>query len=89
MSTTTDRVIHISPGDGQVIDSLVESGAYSDEAEVVSSALHALSDRDAAFELWLHQTVVPILEEEDAGNVTYLSAEEALEYLRTERQARV
>ena len=41
------------------IDAKVRSGAYASSSEVIRAGLRALQERDAAFERWLREEVVP------------------------------
>jgi antitoxin ParD1/3/4 len=41
------------------IDAKVRSGAYASGSEVIRAGLRALQERDAVFERWLHDEVVP------------------------------
>jgi antitoxin ParD1/3/4 len=70
------------------IDSLVSSGAYANENEVVNAGLQALQDRDATIEQWLRDEVLPVVAAMEADPARAISGEEveaALQALYAER----
>jgi antitoxin ParD1/3/4 len=50
MPTALKRTISLPPQQAEYVDSLVASGAYADESEVVKAGVEALRDREAALE---------------------------------------
>ncbi|HLG47103.1 MAG TPA: type II toxin-antitoxin system ParD family antitoxin [Reyranella sp.] len=59
MPKVAKRTFSLPPEQAAYIDAKVEDGAYASGSEVVRAGLRALQERDAAFERWLSEEVVP------------------------------
>ena len=59
MAKVSKRTFSLAAEQAAYIDAKVGSGAYASGSEVVRAGLRALQERDAAFERWLHEEVVP------------------------------
>lgn len=59
MGRVSKRTFSLPPEQAAYIDGKVKSGAYASSSEVVRAGLRALQERDAAFERWLREEVVP------------------------------
>ncbi len=66
MPATAKRTVSLPVEQASYIDSLVESGAYASESDVVLAGLEALQDRDAEIERWLINDVLPVVEAMEA-----------------------
>jgi putative addiction module CopG family antidote len=85
----TQQFSIILPRDlAEAIEGKVKSGAYASVSEVVQEGVHALLERDAAVEQWLHDEVI-------AGHQEYLTdpsqgvpAEKILDRIKARRAAR-
>ena len=60
MSTAAKRTVLLPAEQASYIDSLVQSGAYASESDVVVAGLEALQDRDQTIEQWLREEVLPV-----------------------------
>jgi antitoxin ParD1/3/4 len=59
MPGVSKRTFSLPTEQARYIDSKVKSGAYASGSEVIRAGLRALQERDAAFERWLREEVVP------------------------------
>jgi antitoxin ParD1/3/4 len=59
MAKVSKRTFSLSAEQATYIDTKVDSGAYASGSEVIRAGLRALQERDAAFERWLNEEVVP------------------------------
>jgi antitoxin ParD1/3/4 len=59
MAKVSERTFSLSAEQATYIDTKVHSGAYASGSEVIRAGLRALQERDAAFERWLNEKVVP------------------------------
>ena len=59
MSKVSKRTFSLPAEQAAYIDAKVDSGAYASGSEVIRAGLRALQERDAVFERWLHEEVVP------------------------------
>jgi antitoxin ParD1/3/4 len=59
MAKVSKRTFSLAAEQAAYIDAKVGSGAYATGSEVIRAGLRALQERDAAFERWLHEEVVP------------------------------
>ena len=78
MSKIAKRTFSLSSEQAAYIDAKVSSGAYATGSEVIRAGLRALQERDAAFERWLREEVVP----------TYDSAKSAFSQARARFRGR-
>jgi antitoxin ParD1/3/4 len=72
----------------QAVEGKVRSGDYASVSEVVSDSLHALLERDAAFDQWLRDEVVAGHEEYLADPSKGIPAEDILARIKARRAAR-
>lgn len=59
MAKISKRTFSLPTEQTRYIDAKVSSGAYASASEVIRAGLRALQERDAAFERWLREEVVP------------------------------
>jgi antitoxin ParD1/3/4 len=59
MAKISKRTFSLAAEQSEYIDAKVNSGAYASGSEVIRAGLRALQERDAAFERWLREEVVP------------------------------
>jgi antitoxin ParD1/3/4 len=59
------------------VDAKIRSGAYASGSEVIRAGLRALQERDAVFERWLHDEVVPIYDATKADPSSRIPAKAA------------
>ena len=59
MAKASKRTFSLPAEQAAYIDAKVGSGAYASGSEVIRAGLRALQERDAVFELWLREEVVP------------------------------
>ena len=88
MPAAPRRTVTLPEEEASYIDSLVSSGAYGSESEVVSAGLHALRERDEEIEEWLRKEVVPVYDAMKADPSRGLSIEDvdaAIKKRHTER----
>jgi len=60
MASTDKRTITLPADQARYVDSLVASGRYASESDVVSAGLRALQEREAGMERWLREEVLPV-----------------------------
>jgi antitoxin ParD1/3/4 len=60
MPPARKRTFSLPAKHADYIDSLVESGAYASDSDVVRAGIEALQDRDISIERWLREEVVPV-----------------------------
>ena len=78
MSPTLKRTVSLPAEQASYIDSLVESGAYASESEVVLAGLEALQDRDNSIERWLWEEVAPVYDAVQADPSRVVRADQVL-----------
>jgi antitoxin ParD1/3/4 len=85
------RSVVLSRHAARVIDELVASGSYADEAEVLQAGLDALRDRSTALEAWLRDEVIPVYDAMQADPGRGISVEDVSRSLDEiyERRVRV
>jgi antitoxin ParD1/3/4 len=76
MPSLRKRTISLPDAETGYIDSLVASGAYASESEVVRAGLDALRDREAEIEEWLREEVLPVVKAMEADPSRGVSADE-------------
>jgi antitoxin ParD1/3/4 len=54
------RTITLPADQARYLDSLVASGRYASESDVISAGLRALQEREAGIERWLREEVAPV-----------------------------
>jgi len=59
MAKVSKRTFSLPAEQAAYIDAKVGSGAYASGSEVIRAGLRALQERDAVFERWLREEVVP------------------------------
>ena len=59
MARISKRTFSLPTEQAAYIDAKVNAGAYASGSEVLRAGLRALQERDAAFERWLREEVVP------------------------------
>ena len=59
MGKVSKRTFSLPAEQAAFIDAKVNSGAYATGSEVIRAGLRALQERDAVFEQWLREEVVP------------------------------
>jgi antitoxin ParD1/3/4 len=59
MTKVSKRTFSLPAEQAAYIDAKVGSGAYASGSEVIRAGLRALQERDAVFERWLREEVVP------------------------------
>lgn len=59
MARISKRTFSLPTEQAAYIDAKVNAGAYASGSEVIRAGLRALQERDAAFERWLREEVVP------------------------------
>ena len=74
MGRVSKRTFSLPPEQAAYIDGKVKSGAYASSSEVVRAGLRALQERDAAFERWLREEVVPAYDATEADPSGQISA---------------
>jgi putative addiction module CopG family antidote len=72
----------------EVIEGKVKSGAYASVSEVVREGVHALLERDAAVEQWLHDEVIAGHQEYLADPSQGVPAEKILDRIKARRAPR-
>jgi antitoxin ParD1/3/4 len=88
MASTDKRTITPPTDHARYVDSLVASGRYASENDLISAGLLALQKREAGIERWLQQEVVPVYDtmQADPGRVIPASQVTAsLDALHAER----
>jgi antitoxin ParD1/3/4 len=60
MPRRAKRTLSLPAKEASYIEALVSSGAYASPRAVIRAGLNALRDRDATFEQWLRDKVVPV-----------------------------
>ena len=94
MASLRKRTISLPDDDADYVESLVSSGRYSSESEVVKAGLHALRDREAGLdafgddeiERWLREDVAPVYDAMRADPSRGLSPDEVLATLRAHHE---
>lgn len=74
MAKVSKRTFSLPAKQAAFIDAKVESGAYASGSEVIRAGLRALQERDAVFERWLREEVVPTYEATKADPVSRIPA---------------
>lgn len=62
MAKISKRTFSLPGEQAAFIDAKVNSGAYASSSEVIRAGLRVLQERDAIFERWLREEVVPTYE---------------------------
>ena len=94
MGTLRKRTIDLPDNDADYVQSLVSSGRYSSESEVVVAGLHALRDRETSLdafseeqiERWLREEVAPVYDAMRADPSRGLSPDEVFATLRAHHE---
>jgi antitoxin ParD1/3/4 len=86
MPSALKRTISLPAKQAEYVDSLVASGAYADESEVVQAGLEALKDRDAALEEWLVNEVVPVARAMEADPSRGIPIDEVFDSIRAHHE---
>jgi antitoxin ParD1/3/4 len=60
MASTEKRTITLPANQARYVDSLVASGRYASESDVISAGLLVLQEREAGLERWLREEVAPV-----------------------------
>jgi len=74
LSKVSKRTFSLPAEQAAYIDAKVDSGAYASGSEVISAGLRALQERDAVFERWLHEEVVPTYDATKADPSSHIPA---------------
>ncbi len=74
MSKVSKRTFSLPAEQAAYIDTKVDSGAYASGSEVIRAGLRALQERDAAFERWLREEVVPTYDATKAAKAVFAEA---------------
>jgi antitoxin ParD1/3/4 len=74
MSKVSKRTFSLPAKQAAYIDAKVDSGAYATGSEVIRAGLRALQERDAVFERWLHEEVIPAYDATKADPSTRIPA---------------
>jgi antitoxin ParD1/3/4 len=77
MSKISKRTFSLPSEQAAYIDAKVTSGAYATGSEVIRAGLRALQERDAAFERWLREEVVPTYDAVKADPASRIPAKAA------------
>ena len=88
MPERAKRVVLLPVEQASYLDSLVQSGAYASESDVVIAGLEALQARDQTIEEWLREEVLPAYDAIQADPSRLIPAEEVLAKLRSHAQRR-
>lgn len=86
MARVAKRTFSLPPQQAAYIDAKVEHGAYASGSEVIRAGLRALQERDAAFERWLRNEVVPIYDAMKANPERGVPARSAFAEVRTRQK---
>ncbi len=78
MPETAKRTFDLPLEQASYIDSLVESGAYASQDEVVLAGLEALQDRDEGIDRWLREEVAPAYDAAQADRTRIIPADQVL-----------
>ena len=87
MRSTQQFSITLPHDMAEVIERIVQSGAYASASEVVRDGVRALMDRDADVERWLREDVLSGHAEHLADPSKAVPAEDVLARIRTRRKA--
>jgi antitoxin ParD1/3/4 len=60
MASTEKRTITLPANQARYVDSLVASGRYASESDVISAGLLVLQEREGGIERWLREEVAPV-----------------------------
>ena len=74
MPKVSKRTFSLPSEQAAFIDAKIESGAYASGSEVIRAGLRALQERDAVFERWLRDEVVPTYETTKADPASRIPA---------------
>jgi antitoxin ParD1/3/4 len=74
MAKVSKRTFSLAAEQTAFIDAKVESGAYASGSEVIRAGLRVLQERDAVFERWLRDDVVPTYEATKADPASRIPA---------------
>jgi antitoxin ParD1/3/4 len=88
MSKIAKRTFSLPSEQAAYIDEKVSSGAYATGSEVIRAGLRALQERDAAFERWLREEVVPAYDAVKADPASRVSAKSAFSEARARYRGR-
>jgi antitoxin ParD1/3/4 len=76
MASLRKRTISLPDKEADYLESLVASGTYPSESDVIRAGLHALQDREAELEEWLREDVLPVVKAMEADPSRAVSADE-------------
>lgn len=88
MAAASKRTISLPVETAEYIDAKVASGEYASASEVVREGLRTMQARDAAFERFLREEVVPLARELEAHPERMISSDEAWKEIRSRIAAR-
>jgi antitoxin ParD1/3/4 len=88
MAKVSKRTFSLAAEQAAYIDAKVGSGAYASGSEVIRAGLRALQERDAAFERWLRDEVVPTHDDAVADPSNRISAKAVFAEARTRYSGR-
>jgi putative addiction module CopG family antidote len=87
MSTTQQFSITLPNEMAGLVKSMVATGAYATESEVIRDGLRVLMARDRAMEQWLHENVGPAYDALKADPSRALSVDQVRARLAAEHEA--
>ena len=76
MAKVSKRTFSLPAEQAVYIDAKVDSGAYASSSEVIRAGLRVLQERDALFERWLREEVVPTYDAPKADPASHIPAKE-------------
>src|SRR4029077_5901811 len=88
MRNTQSLSITLPHDMAQMVKDKVASGTYASESEVIRDGLRALQARDAAIELWLRESVVPVFDRVASGAEKLVDANEVFSGLESRYRTR-
>ena len=88
MAKASKRPFSLSAEQAAYIDTKVDTGAYASGSDMIRTDLRALQERDAAFERWLREEVVPTYEATKADPSSRIPAKAVFVEARTRYSGR-
>lgn len=89
MPAPQPRTVTLPADQTATIDTLIATGAYPTEADVIRAGLEALQDRAATIEQWLHDEVGPAYDAMQADPSAGIPMEEVFAELRADHARRM